>query len=224
MRDADALLGDVDPENDEIGPSERRRAEQIERAWASHQAPPRQITNYRREWRLKRYEMQNGLCAYCGCRLIPDPDMEEGEQPQALTLDHVVPLAGGGLDEFHNTLASCLACNRAKADLSLEQWRRHPARRDHIARVNTPPDRLSLEPDSPWYDPAALDRGVGIVFRGQERVGVYEYCVSENWIRVAAPKGRRRDGRPLLIKLTGPVQPRYEALSPDPMAAADDAP
>ena len=33
----------------------------------------------------------------------------------------------------------------------------------------TPPDRLSNDPRSPHYDEAALGRGVGIRFKGEER-------------------------------------------------------
>ena len=79
-----------------------------------------------------------------------------------------------------------------------------------------PPDRLSVDPASPFYDEAALARGVGIRFRGAERQDVEEYCVSESWIR--APVGRTRDrkGNPLLIKLTGPVEPYFLAPAAPP--------
>ena len=43
---------------------------------------------------------------------------------------------------------------------------------------DTPPDRLSVDPKSPHYDEAALTRGIGIRFKGQERSDVEEYCVS----------------------------------------------
>ena len=59
--------------------------------------------------------------------------------------------------------------------------------------TDAPPDRLSVDPVSPFYDEAALARGVGIRFRGVERRDVEEYCVSENWIR--APAGKTRDRR-----------------------------
>ena len=57
------------------------------------------------------------------------------------------------------------------------------------------PDRLATNPKSPHYDPALLDRGVGIRFNGAEKTNVEEYCVSEGWIRVAvgATKDRRGD-------------------------------
>ena len=72
---------------------------------------------------------------------------------------------------------------------------------------DTPPDRLSVNPKSPFFDQALLQRGIGIRFKGVERRDVEEYCVSENWIRVQVGKTMDRKGNPLTIKLTGPVEP-----------------
>ncbi|MFM9861871.1 DUF3297 family protein [Pseudoxanthobacter sp. M-2] len=69
------------------------------------------------------------------------------------------------------------------------------------------PDRLSTDPASPYYDEDLLTRGVGIKFRGAEKTNVEEYCVSEGWIRVSAGTARDRKGRPLTLKLQGPVEP-----------------
>jgi hypothetical protein len=81
----------------------------------------------------------------------------------------------------------------------------------------TPPDRLSNDPDSPFYDEALLERGIGIRFAGQEKTNVEEYCVSEGWVRVAAGKALDRKGKPLTIKLKGPVEAyfRDEPAPPD---------
>ncbi|PZQ57835.1 MAG: DUF3297 domain-containing protein, partial [Phenylobacterium zucineum] len=49
---------------------------------------------------------------------------------------------------------------------------------------NTPdtlPDRLSVNPNSPFYDEAVLARNVGVRFKGQDKTNVEEYCVSEGW-------------------------------------------
>ena len=76
--------------------------------------------------------------------------------------------------------------------------------------TDVPPDRLSVDPASPFYDEAALARGVGVPFRG--RAGdVEEYCVSENWIRAAAGKALDRRGAPLVIKMSGTVEPYFLA-------------
>ena len=69
------------------------------------------------------------------------------------------------------------------------------------------PDRLSLDPRSPFFDEAVLSRGVGIRFNGSEKTNVEEYCVSEGWIRVAAGRSRDRFGNPMTIRLNGRVEP-----------------
>jgi hypothetical protein len=75
---------------------------------------------------------------------------------------------------------------------------------------NDPPDRLSNDPTSPFYDAALLDRGVGIRFNGVEKHNVEEYCVSEGWIRVTAGgTAKDRHGNPMTIKLKGKVEPYF---------------
>jgi hypothetical protein len=70
----------------------------------------------------------------------------------------------------------------------------------------TPPDRLSTDPSSPFYNEEVLARDVGIRFKGVEKTNVEEYCISESWVRVPAAKTRDRFGNPLLMKLTGEVE------------------
>ena len=41
----------------------------------------------------------------------------------------------------------------------------------------TLPDRLSVDPQSPFHDADLLARGIGIRFNGEERTTVEEYCV-----------------------------------------------
>ncbi|MEM7491847.1 MAG: DUF3297 family protein [Pseudomonadota bacterium] len=72
------------------------------------------------------------------------------------------------------------------------------------------PDRLSLNPQSPYYNGALLDRGVGIKFNGEEKTNVVEYCISEGWIKVAAGKAVDRKGNPLTLTLKGKVEPYLE--------------
>jgi hypothetical protein len=69
------------------------------------------------------------------------------------------------------------------------------------------PDRLSVDPRSPFYNEALLARGVGVRFKGVERTNVEEYCVSEGWVRVSVGKGTDRHGNPLTLKLPGLVEP-----------------
>jgi hypothetical protein len=71
------------------------------------------------------------------------------------------------------------------------------------------PDRLSNDPDSPYYDAELLARDIGIRFAGKEKTNVEEYCISEGWVRVAAGTAKDRFGKPLTIKLKGPVEPYF---------------
>ena len=75
--------------------------------------------------------------------------------------------------------------------------------------TDTPPDRLSTDPQSPYYDADVLARNVGVRFRGEEKTNVDEYCVSEGWVRLALGEKRDRRGKALTIKLTGPVEPYF---------------
>jgi hypothetical protein len=71
------------------------------------------------------------------------------------------------------------------------------------------PDRLSVDPASPYHMAAVFERDIGIRFNGKERSDVEEYCVSEGWVRVPAGRTLDRRGRPMLIKLRGKVEAYY---------------
>lgn len=78
---------------------------------------------------------------------------------------------------------------------------------DQIADV--PPNHLSIDQDSPFYSEEALRRGVGILFNGVEKTNVYEYDVAEGWVRVEVPTARDRRGNPMVVKLSGTVEPFF---------------
>jgi hypothetical protein len=82
------------------------------------------------------------------------------------------------------------------------------------AAADTPPDRLSVDPRSPFFSADALGRGVGIRFKGQERFNVEEYCVSEGWVRLAMPRTKDRHGNQLTMKMQGPVEPFFKTAAP----------
>ena len=84
--------------------------------------------------------------------------------------------------------------------------------------TDTTPDRLSSNPRSPFYDEAALSRGIGIRFKGAQRHDVEEYSRSEGWIRVALGKKVDRHGNPLTLKLSGEVEAWFER----PAAGAEE--
>ena len=87
--------------------------------------------------------------------------------------------------------------------------------------TDTIPDRLSIDSSSPWFNADALQRGVGVRFKERERRDVEAYCISEGWIRVQTGKTMDRHGKPLTIKLSGPVEVWFETPAPgaEPEAA-----
>jgi 5-methylcytosine-specific restriction endonuclease McrA len=52
------------------------------------------------------------VCWYCGVCL----------KQNQIHLDHITPLSKGGEDTIYNIAISCVSCNRAKWDLTLEQF------------------------------------------------------------------------------------------------------
>jgi Protein of unknown function (DUF3297) len=71
------------------------------------------------------------------------------------------------------------------------------------------PDRLSVDPASPYHVAAVLEHEIGIRLNGTQRSDVGEYCISEGWVKVPAGRTLDRKGRPLLIKLKGKVDVFY---------------
>src|SRR3977135_761185 len=80
---------------------------------------------------------------------------------------------------------------------------------------DAPPDRLCNNPASPFYDEAALARGIGIRFKGIERNNVEEYCISEGWVRMAVGKTTDRRGMPLTMKMSAPVEAWFRYIATD---------
>jgi hypothetical protein len=78
-----------------------------------------------------------------------------------------------------------------------------------LTMTDTPPDRLSVNPKSPYHDADLLARGIGIRFKGVEKTNVDEYCVSEGWVRLSVGTTVDRKGDPITIKLQGPVEPYF---------------
>jgi len=83
---------------------------------------------------------------------------------------------------------------------------------------DSPPDRLSNNPGSPFFDEAALRRGIGVRFKGVERTNVEEYCISEGWVRLAVGKSVDRFGNPITVKATGPVEVWFKEGAEDEQA------
>ncbi|MGD0189975.1 MAG: DUF3297 family protein [Rhizomicrobium sp.] len=79
--------------------------------------------------------------------------------------------------------------------------------------TDTPPDRLCVNPKSPYYDEALLKRGIGVRFNGVERHNVEEYCVSEGWVRLSVGKTVDRAGNLMTMKYKGTVEPYFEDVA-----------
>lgn len=75
--------------------------------------------------------------------------------------------------------------------------------------TDVPPNHLSVDPRSPFYSEEALSRDVGIRFNGVEKTNVHEYNVAEGWVRVEVPTAKDRRGNPMVIKLSGTVEPYF---------------
>ena len=71
----------------------------------------------------------------------------------------------------------------------------------------TLPDRLSVNPASPFYNAVLLERGVGVRFNGADKNNVEDYCVSEGWVRLAVGKTVDRHGNAMTVKYKGAVEP-----------------
>lgn len=77
--------------------------------------------------------------------------------------------------------------------------------------TDVPPNQLSVDPRSPFYDEEVLRRDVGVRFNGVEKNNVHEYNVEEGWVRVDVPTARDRRGNPMVIKLSGTVEPYFRS-------------
>ena len=80
---------------------------------------------------------------------------------------------------------------------------------------DTPPDRLSANPKSPFYDEAAMERGVGVRFKGVDKTNVDEYCVSEGWVRLPVGRSLDRRGNAMTMKFNGTVEPYFLDIQAD---------
>ncbi|SKT68994.1 Protein of uncharacterised function (DUF3297) [Mycobacteroides abscessus subsp. massiliense] len=75
--------------------------------------------------------------------------------------------------------------------------------------TDVPPNHLSIDPRSAFYSEEVLRRDVGIRFNGVEKTNVHEYNVAEGWVRVEVPTAKDRRGNPMVVKLSGTVEPLF---------------
>lgn len=86
------------------------------------------------------FAIQHGLCHYCGKRITLTRHRDLSSDRRA-SIDHRIPLVGGGTETFENTVMACQACNSRKGSMSYESFVA-AARSDTISR---PHDDLYLD-------------------------------------------------------------------------------
>ena len=114
-----------------------------------------------------------------------------------------------------------------------------PLLAEEVREPDRVPDRLSVDPESPFFDP--IYKRIGVRLNGIERLGdVQEYCMSEGWIDARRRNGKGflkgQDGEWLLTRLHGDVvaylkdgrptrtaPATYQKQSPEAAKAALDA-
>lgn len=127
-----------------------------------------------RATRAEIYERDAFTCQYCLRKFAAE----------ALTIDHVVPLALGGVDEPINYVTCCVACNQRKADAHLKDFARTIARR---------PDSLPVHGD-PVIDNPGIPEEIKEVRRGViARVRAGELRASGKSAQKKIEKAYRRD-------------------------------
>lgn len=79
------------------------------------------LTNKRQKWRFNAYKAQQGHCFYCSVEMVLEPQNSH-QRHRECTLDHKLPLSRGGIDHWENSVAACSKCNRAKGDMTVEEF------------------------------------------------------------------------------------------------------
>lgn len=69
------------------------------------------------------------------------------------------------------------------------------------------PDRVCISSSSKFHDKRY--QAIGVRFKGVEKRNVFEYCVSERWVRLIVGHARTKGGDPMTMKLQGDVHPYW---------------
>jgi hypothetical protein len=188
-------------------PETQKRAE-IDAAWALYtSADYAERFRERKRWLEKHLMSQSELCAYC--TIVMNETVVAGAEDRRATLDHIIPRSRGGPDILENTVAVCAYCNTAKGSISVDEYKNSVKLLRRVKLALIAPDQLSNDPDSPYYDVRALQRGIGVRFNCKERTDVLEYSVTEAWIRRRAGRSFDKRGKPFTLKFSGDVEAYY---------------
>ncbi len=71
--------------------------------------------NSKRRWRLMKG--QRGRCFYCREYMTMEAD-----QPNTVTIDHLIPRSQGGNGKAANLVGACQECNQDKADTDINEY------------------------------------------------------------------------------------------------------
>jgi 5-methylcytosine-specific restriction endonuclease McrA len=67
--------------------------------------------------RMAVYLRDAGRCQICGRPLNPDVrGVTQDDDPDRMTMDHVIPVSKGGTHTYDNVRAACYECNSEKGD------------------------------------------------------------------------------------------------------------
>lgn len=73
---------------------------------------PEKVRSISKSTRFDIFQRDNHTCQYCG-RKAPDVELQ---------IDHLVPVARGGTDDFENLVTSCADCNSGKSAKLIEEF------------------------------------------------------------------------------------------------------
>lgn len=126
-------------------------------------------------WRLKMIQRliadYGAYCHYCPTPVRLRVAFTE-HSPTDATLDHKIPRAKGGTNDYENLLLSCWSCNNAKGDQDYDEFKRdrrsrHVKERERLRAAR--PKQLARAKNTPWHHPrvkigngtmaAAIQRG-----------------------------------------------------------------
>jgi 5-methylcytosine-specific restriction endonuclease McrA len=113
----------------EYGKANREKRNEYLRGWFKRNPGMAKIYRHQREARkrdaagfftkeqlIARIEFYGGLCYLCGCDWYALPKVNQ-------TIDHVIPLNGGGSQWSANLRPACRSCNSSKSDTPLSEYK-----------------------------------------------------------------------------------------------------
>ena len=72
------------------------------------------MTSGLKKTRLTLYQKQQGLCFWCGRKLILPVSGNADQRVNTATMDHLIPKSKGGSNRSGNFVVACPGCNRSR--------------------------------------------------------------------------------------------------------------